>query len=147
MVVVGVVGVVGMEVVGVGGLWALVGMVSLLLASVDNVIEKPAVSSRGCLNECHSVSCCVAGVLVVPVGPVVLVAWDEASAMVEHCHCAVQIVRALVDSHGTIVVEFLAELLGLVKVGCTKAVAALEASVSFVIKFGGFLCVHIQQVA
>ena len=106
MVVVGIVGVVSTEVVGVGGLWALVGMVSLLLALVAcDVIEKPAVSSRGCLNKCHSVGHCVAGVLVVPVAPVVLVVRDEASVMVEHCHCVVQIVGALVCSHSTIIVE------------------------------------------
>ena len=86
IVVVGCGGIVGIEMVGAGDFRALVGMVSFLLALVArNVIQKPAVSSRGCLDKCHSVGCCVAGVPVVPVAPVVLVVRDEASATVEHC--------------------------------------------------------------
>ena len=119
---------------------------TLLLASVAcDMAKKLAVSSRCCLDKCHFVGCCVAGIPVVPVP--VLVEWDGGSAAVEHCHCMIQIVRALVISHGTIIVEFLAQLLGLVWVGCTKAVVALKVSVGFVIQLAGFFCVFTQWVA
>ena len=143
-------GVSGIEVVGAGagGFGALVGTVSFLLASVAcDVIEKSAVPSRGCLNKCHSVGCCVVGVASAPVGSVVLVVWHGTLATVEHSDGMVQVFGAFVNSHSKIVVEFLAELLGLVKVGCTEAVVALEASVSFLIQFLGFIGVDVQWVS
>ena len=83
--VVGCSGVVGVEMVGAWDFRALVGTVSLLLTAVaGDVVKKSAVSSWGCLNKCCSVSCCVNGVLGIPIR--VVVVWNWGSALVEHSH-------------------------------------------------------------
>ena len=87
IVVVGSGGIVGIEMVGAGDFGALVGTVSFLLTTVaGDVVEQSVVSCWGCLNKCHSFSCCcVVGVPVVPVASVVVVVdWDGCSVLIEH---------------------------------------------------------------
>lgn len=149
IVVVGCSGVVDVEMVSAGDFGALVGTVSLLLTTVaGDVVKKSAVSSWGCLRECHSFSCCcVVGSPVVPVASVVVVEWDGCSVSIEHGNGMVQVFGAFVNPHGTIIVERFAKLFGLVKVGCTETVASLEAFAGSLCQFLGFIGAGVQQVS